>query len=131
MHGVALRTCGVKTPSILKSPLDGLSNNKKLQIRAKGVSGGRRGIAKLVLVIGLLLEVAAGGTCTGYQSSSLAPEQCRAWGKFWDGAGGPNWTNCGEWCTKSDPCACSSDEKGCGVYCATLYNPERTSITSM
>jgi hypothetical protein len=38
--------------------------------------------------MGLLLEAAAAG-CTG-ASAGLAPEQCTAWGKFWDGAGGPN-----------------------------------------
>ena len=46
--------------------------------------------------------------CTG-ASGNLAADQCAAWGKFWDDAGGPNW---GRNCSKSDPCA------GChGVQC--------------
>ena len=40
--------------------------------------------------------------CTG-ASAGLAPDQCAAWGQFWDGAGGPNWTGVGT-CTKEDPC---------------------------
>ena len=44
--------------------------------------------------------------CTG-ASAGLAADQCVAWGQFWDGAGGPNWTGVGT-CTKEDPCA------GCG-----------------
>ena len=43
--------------------------------------------------------------CTG-ASAGLAPDQCAAWGQFWDGAGGPNWTGSGLGCTKIDPCAC-------------------------
>ena len=43
--------------------------------------------------------------CTG-ASVSLATDQCAAWGKFWDGAGGPNWAGKGQNCSKSDPCAC-------------------------
>lgn len=49
--------------------------------------------------------------CTG-ASAGLAPDQCAAWGKFWDGAGGPNWGGKGQDCSKSDPCAC-----GHGVEC--------------
>ena len=41
--------------------------------------------------------------CTG-ASAGLAPDQCAAWGQFWDGAGGPNWTGRGQGCTKIDPC---------------------------
>jgi hypothetical protein len=75
-----------------------------LQTRAKGVGGGGRAIAKLMLVMGMVLEVAAaGGTCTG-ASVGLAADQCAAWGQFWDGAGGPNWDHHGQGCTKIDPC---------------------------
>ena len=41
--------------------------------------------------------------CTG-ASAGLAPDQCAAWGQFWDGAGGPNWDGNGQGCTKLDPC---------------------------
>lgn len=41
--------------------------------------------------------------CTG-ASAGLAPDQCAAWGKFFDGAGGPHWTGRGGGCTKEDPC---------------------------
>ena len=50
--------------------------------------------------------------CSG-ASVSLAADQCAAWGKFWDGAGGPNWAGKGQNCSKSDPCAC-----GHGVECS-------------
>jgi hypothetical protein len=76
----------------------------------------------MLLVMGLLLEVAAGGTCTG-ASKGLAADQCAAWGKFWDGAGGPNWTGGGQGCTKSDPCGCCplGPSSGCDVVCGTGY----------
>ena len=51
--------------------------------------------------------------CTG-ASAGLAPDQCTAWGQFWDGAGGPNWTDHGLSCTKIDPCGCP----GGGVLCS-------------
>eukprot|EP01043_Picozoa_sp_COSAG02_P019095 COSAG02_NODE_909_length_16018_cov_15.571895_16_plen_126_part_00 len=51
-------------------------------------------------------------SCTG-ASVSLAVDQCAAWGEFWDGAGGPNWTGKGQNCSKSDPCACRH-----GVQCS-------------
>jgi hypothetical protein len=82
-----------------------------LQTRAKGVGGGGRAIAKLMLVMGMLLEVVAGGTSNG-ASAGLAPDQLAAWGQFWDGAGGPNWTDLGQGCTKIDPCACSNGRGG-------------------
>ena len=89
-----------------------------LQTRAKGVGGGSRGIAKLMLVMGTMLEVAAGGTCTG-NSEGLAADQCAAWGQFWDGAGGPNRNHFGQGCTKIDPCACCPQGAGfCGVQCS-------------
>jgi hypothetical protein len=50
-----------------------------LQTRAKGVGGGGRAIAKLMLVMGMLLEVVAGGTSNG-ASAGLAPDQLAAWG---------------------------------------------------
>ena len=50
--------------------------------------------------------------CTG-ASVSLATDQCAAWGKFFDGAGGPNWLGKGQNCSKSDPCACRH-----GVECS-------------
>ena len=52
--------------------------------------------------------------CTG-ASKGLAPDQCAAWGQFWDGAGGPNWTLFGKGCTKLDPCGrpCSDYALGC------------------
>ena len=43
--------------------------------------------------------------CTG-ASAGLAPDQCAAWGKFFDGAGGPTWTGAGQGCTKENPCGC-------------------------
>ena len=56
--------------------------------------------------------------CTG-ASAGLAPDQCAAWGQFWDGAGGPNWTRYGQSCTKVDPCACCPLGTGnCGVLCS-------------
>ena len=60
--------------------------------------------------------------CTG-ASAGLAPDQCAAWGQFWDGAGGPNWGGGGVGCTKIDPCGCSNG--GHGVECSG------SSITSM
>ena len=54
--------------------------------------------------------------CTG-ASKGLAPDQCAAWGQFWDGAGGPNWTGRGQGCTKIDPCACCPGGAPCGVVC--------------
>ena len=74
----------------------------------------RRG-AELLLVTGLLPEAAAAG-CTG-ASSDLAADQCAAWGQFWDGAGGPNWTDHGLSCTKIDPCACCPVAAYCSVVC--------------
>jgi len=82
----------------------------------------RRG-AELLLVTGLLPEAAAAG-CTG-ASADLAPEQCAAWGQFFDGAGGPNWTNFGnsglgvkDRCSREDPCSCCPARPNCGVRCS-------------
>ena len=50
--------------------------------------------------------------CTG-ASAGLAADQCAAWGKFFDGAGGPNWTHFGHGCSKQDPCGSSCDAVGC------------------
>jgi hypothetical protein len=88
------------------------------QTRSKGVGGGGRAIAKLMLVMGMMLEVAAGGTCTG-ASAGLEAAQCTAWGQFWDGAGGPNWTGNAQGCTKIAPCGCGKDsfDNG-GVTCS-------------
>ena len=58
--------------------------------------------------------------CTG-ASAGLAPDQCAAWGKFFDGAGGPSWTNCGRGCTKEDPCG----------SCAGAVTCSGSSITRM
>ena len=62
--------------------------------------------------------------CTG-ASAGLAPDQCAAWGQFWDGAGGPNWTNFGnsglgvkDRCTREDPCSCCPARPNCGVRCS-------------
>ena len=74
--------------------------------------GGGRAIAKLMLVMGMLLEVVAAETCAG-ASAGLAPDQCAAWGQFWDGAGGPNWTDYGHGCTKIDPCGSSCNSVTC------------------
>jgi hypothetical protein len=86
-----------------------------------GGAGGRRGVAKL-LATGLLLDAAA-ADCTG-ASVDLRPDQCVAWGKIFDAAGGPNWTGAGNGCSKQDPCACGSGSGGhrcgvaiCGVSC--------------
>jgi hypothetical protein len=88
-----------------------------VQTRAKSVGGGGRAIAKLVLVRGMLWEVVAAETCTG-TSAGLAPDQCAAWGQFWDGASGPNWTGWGQGCTKLDPCACCPRAAFfCSVHC--------------
>jgi hypothetical protein len=90
------------------------------QTRAKGVGGGGRAIAKLMLVMGLLLEEVAGGTGNG-ASAGLAPDQLAAWGQFWDGAGGPNWINLGQGCTKLDPCGsgcCRAGPGDCTVQCS-------------
>jgi len=79
--------------------------------------GGHRGVAKLLLVAGLLEAEAAAG-CTG-ASKDLAADQCAAWGKFFDAAGGPNWTDDGENCSKEDPCACCPFGVGrCSVLCS-------------
>ena len=64
--------------------------------------------------------------CTG-ASAGLAPDQCAAWGQFWDGAGGPNWTYSGQGCTKIDPCGCSKGQDQHGVQCSE----EGSSITQM
>jgi hypothetical protein len=78
------------------------------QTRAKGLGVGGRGIARLVLVMGLLLVAAAAG-CTG-NSTGLEAGQCAAWGEFWDGASGPNWSGPPGWapCTREDPCGCGA-----------------------
>ena len=55
--------------------------------------------------------------CTG-ASTNLAADQCAAWGKFWDDAGGPNWGGKGQNCSKSDPCACGHGV-GCGPKTAS------------
>jgi hypothetical protein len=55
-------------------------------------------------------------SCTG-ASAGLAPDQCAAWGQFWDGAGGPNWVRAGQGCTKIDPCGCSNSITS-GVRCS-------------
>ena len=47
-----------------------------LQTRAKGVGGGGRAIAKLMLVMGMLLEVVAGGTSNGFRGPRAGPA-CR------------------------------------------------------
>ena len=61
--------------------------------------------------------------CTG-ASAGLAADQCAAWGKFWDGAGGPNWTSFGQGCTKQNPCG-RGPSYGYGVTCSG------SSITNM
>ena len=50
--------------------------------------------------------------CTG-ASAGLAPDQCAAWGKFFDGAGGPHWTGYGQGCTKENPCGSSCNAVTC------------------
>ena len=73
--------------------------------------------------------------CTG-ASVNLKAEQCAAWGKFWDGAGGPNWAGKGQNCSKSDPCgsACRHGV-GCGPKSpssnCSLSDSCDSSITSM
>ena len=63
--------------------------------------------------------------CTG-ASAGLAADQCAAWGQFFDGAGGPNWTGYGQGCTKSDPCgSCPHNAYGYSVTCSG------SSITNM
>ena len=61
--------------------------------------------------------------CTG-ASAGLTADQCAAWGKFWDGAGGPNWGGRGQGCSKSDPCG--SCHYGHTISCSgqgrTIYN---------
>jgi hypothetical protein len=54
--------------------------------------------------------------CTG-ASAGLAADQCAAWGQFFDGTGGPNWTGAAKKCTKIDPCGCTFDTFG-GVTCS-------------
>ena len=83
-----------------------------VQTRAKGVGRRARGIEKLVVLLGMLLEAAAAG-CTG-ASAGLTAAQCTAWGKFWDGAGGPSWNGYGQGCTKEDPCGSCPN----GVTCS-------------
>ena len=71
--------------------------------------------------------------CTG-ASVNLKAEQCAAWGKFWDGAGGPNWGGEGEDCSKSDPCGCRHGVE-CGPKTASsncsLSDSCDSSITSI
>jgi hypothetical protein len=56
--------------------------------------------------------------CTG-ASAGLAADQCAAWGKFFDGAGGPNWTNWGQGCSNQNPCGCCPYGAGsCSVTCS-------------
>ena len=56
--------------------------------------------------------------CTG-ASAGLAPDQCAAWGKFFDGAGGPHWTGNGQGCTKENPCgSCQPPGYGPAVRCS-------------
>jgi hypothetical protein len=69
--------------------------------------------------------------CNGF-SADLAPDQCAAWGQFWDGAGGPNWTNQGQGCTKIDPCApyCGASYGG-SITCRSSSIYGASSITGM
>ena len=56
--------------------------------------------------------------CTG-ASAGLVLEQCTAWQKFWDGAGGPNWTGYAKSCSKQDPCgSCGAISKIGAVLCS-------------
>jgi hypothetical protein len=87
-----------------------------VQTRAKGVVGRGRGIEKQVMLLGMLLEAAAAG-CTG-ASAGLSAAQCTAWGMFWDGAGGPTWTDNGKGCTKEDPCGCQRPGWSAAVTCS-------------
>ena len=57
--------------------------------------------------------------CTG-ASAGLAADQCAAWGKFWDDAGGPNWAGKGQNCSKSDPCDCRYAVKCSGGSITTM-----------
>ena len=76
---------------------------------------------RLLLAEGLAAASTAMTTtgCTG-ASAGLAPDQCAAWGKFFDGAGGPNWTFYGLGCTKIDPCGCCppASQPYCSVTCS-------------
>ena len=56
--------------------------------------------------------------CTG-ASADLAADQCAAWGEFFDGAGGPNWTYNGKGCTRENPCGCCPQGAPyCSVVCS-------------
>ena len=68
----------------------------------------------------------SGSPCTG-TSTTLAVEQCLAWGFFFDATGGKAWTACSD--TKFDPCKCQGwdNDKAAVPVC----NPGATTISNI
>merc|ERR1719247_3267692 len=87
---------------------NGVHINGKAKVTTADV-GATNGV---VHIIDTVLDPSPTG-CTGASMRRLTADQCAAWGKFWDGAGGPNWGGKGQNCSRSDPCACRH-----GVECS-------------
>ena len=65
--------------------------------------------------------------CTG-ASAGLVPDQCAAWGKFFDGAGGPQWTGYGQGCTKENPCGSCNGNVICSGSSITQIDLESSNL---